>query len=163
MQTRAVQPEFGRCLRAAQQQRGQQRRRLAGQPEHAIHVVLEARHAAATAFHHEAEPLQSVDGGQHLGFGRVHHRGAAGLLVAAQSQRIQRERIAVRHRVLLFDQHAEDAPFEQRQRADCGAGGGVGCGVHEWLFGMGCRVSWMKCRSMAALAQPVSAFWRSDG
>ncbi len=131
MKPRAVQAQFSGSLRAAQQQRGQQRSRLTRQPQHPIHVVFEARHTAAAALHDQAQALQPVDGSQHLRLGRIHHRRAAGFLIAAQGQRVQRKRITVRHGVLLFDEHAEYAPFKQGQSADGGTGNSVGSGVHR--------------------------------
>ncbi len=65
-------------------------------------VVLELHDAAAAAFEHQAQRLQPVHRGQHLGVGGVDDRIARGLLVAARDQRIQRQRVGVGHGVLLF-------------------------------------------------------------
>ena len=46
----------------------------------------------------------------------LEHRVARRLLVAAERQRVERQRIAVGHGVRLLDQHAEHARLEQRQR-----------------------------------------------
>lgn len=124
VQPRGVQAQLGGRLRTAQQQRGEKRHGLARHAEHAAHVVLEARHAAAAAFHHEAQRFQSVDGGEDFRFSNVHHRRACGLLVAAGNQRVECERIGVGHRVLLLDQDAEHAALESGERPD-GADGGT--------------------------------------
>ena len=116
VQPLAVQAQFGRCLRAAQHQQREQRHRGRRQAQHAAHVVLEAHHAAAAAFEDQAQLLQAVHRGQHLRIGGIDDRLARGLLVAAGHQRVQRQRISVRHRVLLFHQHRQHAGFQRRQR-----------------------------------------------
>jgi len=58
---------------------------------------------------------QLVDRGLHLGVGGVEQRFAAGLLVAPGNERVERQRIGVGDRVLLLDQDAEHAGFEQRE------------------------------------------------
>ena len=113
----AVQPQLGRRLRPAQHQHRQQRHRLRWHAEHAPHVVLELDDAAAAALEHQAQRLEAIGGGQHLGIGGLDHRRACGLLVAAGHQRIERQRIGVGNGVLLLDQHAEHAGLEGGQRA----------------------------------------------
>lgn len=117
MQTRGVQPQFGGGLRASEQQYREQRRRLARDAEHAIHVVLIARDAAAACLHDKAQPLQAVDGGLDFGLGHAHHRRAGRLLIAAGGQGVQRKRVRIRDGVLLFDQHAKNTGFERSKVA----------------------------------------------
>ena len=64
-----------------------------------------------------------VDRGLHLGLGGLDHGIAAGLLVAARDERVQRERIAVGDGVLLLDQDAEDAGLEERKGGQIGGHG----------------------------------------
>lgn len=61
----------------------------------------------------------------------VHHRRASGLLIAAGRERVERQRIGIRHRVLLLDQYAEHARFERREGANGRALECVGSGVHR--------------------------------
>ena len=111
----AVGAQFGARLRAAQHQHRKQRDRLRRQPERAPGVVLVARDARAARLEHEAQRLQRVDGDLHVRLARREHRVARSLLVAAERQRVERQRVAVRHGVLLLDQHAERACLQQRQ------------------------------------------------
>src|ERR1700687_1254364 len=83
MQARGIQPQLRSCLWAAQEQRREQRGCLVWYAEPAIHVVLEARHAAAAAFQHQTQVFQTIDGREYLGLGDIHHRGSCGFLVAA--------------------------------------------------------------------------------
>ena len=57
-----------------------------------------------------------VDGALHLGLRGLDHGVAAGLLVGAGDQRVQREGIAVGNGVLLLDQHAEHAGLQEGER-----------------------------------------------
>jgi hypothetical protein len=131
MQARRIQAQFGGRLRAAQQQHGEQGDSLAGHAQHAVQVVLETRNAAAAAFEHKAQMFEVFDCAQHFGFAHVHDRRARSFLVAAGGQRIERQRIGVRHRVLFLDQHADDAGLQRRERAQRAGRGSIGRGIHK--------------------------------
>ena len=88
--------------------------------EHALRVVLVARDAAATDLDDERQPLQLVDGAEHVGIARRDHRVARRLLVAAGDEAVQRQRVGVRHRRLLLDEHGEHAGFDGGQRSHSG-------------------------------------------
>ena len=60
--------------------------------------------------------LQRVERLLHVAVGCVEDGIAARLLIAAGDERVQRQRIGVRHRVLLLDQNAQHARLEQRQQ-----------------------------------------------
>ena len=96
-----------RSIRRAK--RGRLRRHL----EHALDVVRVARHPAAARLDHQVGGLQAVEARLDLGFGRLHYRRAAALLVAARDRRVEREGIAVRHCVLLLVERAENAGLEK--------------------------------------------------
>ena len=82
---------------------------------------------------HEAALDQAVEGGQHGGFGQVHHRLAPGELVAAGEQGVDRQGIGVGGDEGFFDENREDTHLEVVQ-IETGAGfrcggGDVGGGV----------------------------------
>ena len=114
VQALAVDAQLARGLRAAQHERRQQRHRLRRQAEDAAGVVRVAHHAPAARLDDEGERLEVVERGLHLGLGGLEDRVAAGLLVAARDERVERQRIGVGDGVLLFDEDAEDSGLEQR-------------------------------------------------
>ncbi|MNT24202.1 hypothetical protein D3C72_1596650 [compost metagenome] len=139
VQARRVQAQFRRGLRPAQQQHRQQRDGLARHGERALHIVFEARHAAAAALEDQAQVLQPVDGIEDLGLAHVHDGRAGGLLVAAGGEGVERQRVGIGDGVLFFHQHAEHAAFHGGQGPRRGAGGAVarlagvgdGIGLHQ--------------------------------
>ena len=87
--------------------------------------------SAADHLHHQPARLQSVDGFLDLVVAQVQHRVAVRLLVAPESEGVQRERVRVRRLggLLLLDQNAQDAPFAGGERGPLlrrrrGRGGG---------------------------------------
>jgi len=74
--------------------------------------VLVAGHAAAGHILHQAKLLEPIQRLRGLGLGHVHHRLAAGLLVAAGHHQIERERIGVGHGAGFFHQRAQHAGFD---------------------------------------------------
>jgi hypothetical protein len=122
MQTLAIDAQLARGLRAAQHQRGQDRRRLRRHLQDALEVVGVARHPTPARLDHQVRAFQAVEGRLHLGIARVQHGRAARLLVAPRHQRVQRQRIAVGNGVALFRERPQDASFEERKRAHAVAG-----------------------------------------
>ncbi len=90
MQALAVQAQFAGGLRAAQHQHGKQRRGLGRHTEHLFQPMLETDDAAAADFDRQAGVLEVVEGCQDFRFAQIEHRLAAGLLVAAGGQRVER-------------------------------------------------------------------------
>ena len=133
VQAFARRTQLGGGLRAAQPQGSEQCHRLGRHAQHATDILRVTHHARAARLDHERQRLQSIDRCLHFRLGRVQHRIAIVLLVAACRQCIERQRIDVRDRVLLFHQHAQHAAFEQRQsgqRHPCVSDGEVtGVGV----------------------------------
>ncbi|MDT4875412.1 hypothetical protein FQZ97_1107770 [compost metagenome] len=63
------------------------------------------------------QAAQGVQRLQHRGVGQVHHRLAAGLLVAAGHQRVECERVTVGHGACLLHEGAQHARLSGRERA----------------------------------------------
>jgi len=116
MQPLGVDSKLARGLRPPQHEEGEDRDSLRRNLEDALHVVGVAHHAAAARLHDERQRLQLVDGRLHFVFARLDDGIAARLLVAAGDERVERERIRVRDRELLFDEDAQDPRLQQRKR-----------------------------------------------
>src|SRR5439155_1226961 len=59
--------------------------------------------------------LQAADARLDFGLRRLHDRQPAGLLIAAGDQGVESQGVGVGHGVLLFDQGAKDARFQERE------------------------------------------------
>ena len=59
----------------------------------------------------------------------VDQRTAAGLLIAAGGQRVQRQRVGIGHRAFLFDEDGKRSDFERRQERQWTRGHGEIDGV----------------------------------
>ena len=72
--------------------------------------MLKFGHAAAEAglFHDEVAPRERIDDVLHARLIERHHRIAVAFLIAGVGERIQRQRILVGRRDLLFDEAADD-------------------------------------------------------
>jgi hypothetical protein len=125
--------ERGDRLRPAQHQQGQERGRLRRHVEHTRKVVRVPHHPAAARLDDERQRAQMIDHCLHVRVRDLDNGISARLLVAAGDERVERKRIRIRYRMLLLDEHAEDARLEQRQRrrgaltvvgstCDCGRG-----------------------------------------
>jgi hypothetical protein len=112
--------QFARRLRAAQHQRGEQRDRSVVDVQHAPEVVRVAHHARAARFDHQRERPERVDRRLHFALRGLHHRVAVVLLVAAENERVEGQRIGVGNGALFLDQHAENPSFEERQVGEHG-------------------------------------------
>ena len=114
-------PQFTRSLRPPHQQltNNRQLQRIELQrPEFRItEPMLVLRHAAAESglLHHEMLFRQRVHCLLDRGFAQLQHRIPVALLIAGIHQRIERQRILIGGRDLLFDQTANDTRFERSQ------------------------------------------------
>ena len=84
--------------------------------------------AVAAALKHQGQQLQRIQRLLRFGIGQLHHRVAAGFLVATGDQTIERHGVAVGHRAGFFHQRRQHAGFVGGE----GAGGGAEGGGHGW-------------------------------
>ena len=135
-------------LRATQEQQPHQHHLRRHQLQHFIDPVLPAICATAHDQARKASPLKCPQALPDLAGAEVHYRLAAGLLIASQHQRIQRQRVRVGVGGLFFDQGAEDANF---RAVETGFDVGLVFAVHH-VF----PVRW-KAASLGAVPVPLQA------
>jgi hypothetical protein len=116
-----VDAQLARRLRAAQHQQAQQHGRLLGHTHAALKIVLPPRGAVAAAFECQAQEFEGVERLLRLGIAELHYRLAAGFLVAAGQQAVERHGVAVGHRAGFLHQRGQHAGLVGRE----GAGGGA--------------------------------------
>ena len=115
MQALGRDAELAGGLRPAQHQRGEQRDGRLGYVQDALDVVRVAHDARTARLDDQRQRAQRVNRRLHFGVGRLHERVAVVLLVAAERERVERQRIAVRDGALLLDEHADNARLERRE------------------------------------------------
>ena len=103
--------QFVDGLRTAQKHQTRQNHLCRHQFQRLVDLVLPA---VGTAAHHQpgkTTPLQRPQALADLALIEVHHRFAAGFLIAGQHQRVEGQRIGFRAGGLFFDQRTENADF----------------------------------------------------
>jgi hypothetical protein len=110
--------EFAWSLGAAQHQEAEDRGLVAAKVEDGADAVLVLGYASVADGRDESEIFKAVESLTDLLFRKVENGIAAGALVARVHQGVERERVVLRRRDLLFDEGAEDAELVSRELHD---------------------------------------------
>jgi len=112
MQSIAAAAHLPRRLRTAQKQQRQQRFLATVDVPQRVEVVIEAHRAPAHHAPDELLVLQAIERAIDIALAQLHHRLAIRFLIARRDERVERQRVVLRRRQLLFHEGAEDAELD---------------------------------------------------
>ena len=117
MQSIASAPQLAGSLRSAQKQQRQNRFRGGIELKCGVEVVLPAHGASADHLPGQLFFLQRIERALNLRLGGFHDRLAIRLLIARRDQRVERQRVVLGCRHLLFGQTSQDADLQRLELA----------------------------------------------